>query len=125
MLKQIQDNLQKAFDKINAGANDLTDAQRESIHSQNTIYVSNDFDIGTVGDTFYIPQQTAVNPNIDQLAADIIHDGRHSEQFARGLSFNEKTMIPMENEASQFAVDVMNKIGGLLRPPSRVIKTTP
>ena len=112
VLKRIQDNLQKAFDKINAGANDLTQDQIESIHSQNRINVSNYNPNATVGGTFYITQRTAENPNIDTLSADIIHDSRHSEQFARGLSYNEKTAIPMETEASQFAVDVMDKMGG-------------
>jgi len=74
VLKRIQDNLQKAFDKINAGANDLTQDQIESIHSQNHINVSNYNPNATVGDTFYITQRTAENPNIDKLSADIIHD---------------------------------------------------
>jgi RHS repeat-associated protein len=111
-LKRIQDNLQKAFDKINAGAAKLTEEQIESIHSQNRIYVSNDNPIGTVGRTFHITQRMAENPNIDKLAADIVHDSRHSEQLARELSYNETNAIHMEREASQFTVGVINNIGG-------------
>src|SRR6185369_10637539 len=111
-LKRIQENIQKVLDKINAGAASLTQEQIESIHSQNRIYVSNDNPPGTAGGTFYIPQRQAENPNIDKFAADLIHDSRHSEQFARGISYNEETAIPMEREASQFAVGVMNNIGG-------------
>lgn len=80
-LNRIKANLQKAFDKINAGSTKLSPDQIESIHSQNRIHFSNDFDIETVGGTFYIPQQTAENPSIDKLTADIIHDSRHSEQL--------------------------------------------
>jgi len=54
----------------------------------------------------------AENPNIDKLAADIVHDSRHSEQLARGLSYNETNAIPMEREASLFTVGVINNIGG-------------
>jgi RHS repeat-associated protein len=111
-LKRIQGNLQKAFDKINSGAASLSEEQIESIHSQNRIYVSNDNPIGTFGGTFYISQKMAENPNIDKLAADIVHDSRHSEQLARGLSYNETNAIPMEREASLFTVGVINNIGG-------------
>jgi len=111
-LNRIKVNLQKVFDKINSGATKLTADQVESIHSQNRIYVSNDNPIGTAGDTFHITQRMAENPNIDKLAGDIIHDSRHSEQSARGLSYNEANAITMEQEASQFAVDVMNNTGG-------------
>jgi RHS repeat-associated protein len=111
-LKRILDNLQKAFDKIEAGAAGLLPEQIESIHSQNHINVSNYNPNATVGDTFLITQRTAENPNIDKLAGDIIHDSRHSEQFNRGLSYNEKTYLPMEMEASQFAGEAMDKIGG-------------
>ena len=54
----------------------------------------------------------AENPNIDKLAGDIIQESRHSEQLARGLSYNEVNAITMEQEASQFTVDVMNNTGG-------------
>jgi hypothetical protein len=111
-LKRIQGNLQKAFDQINAGAANLSEEQIESIHSQNRIYVSNDNPVGTVGGTFHITQRMAENPNIDKLAADIVHDSRHSEQFARGVSYNEGNAIPMEREASLFTVGVINNIGG-------------
>jgi len=111
-LNRIKDNLQKAFDKIDSGATKLTADQIESIHSQNRIYVSNDNPIGTVGGTFHITQRMAENPNIDKLAGDIIHDSRHSEQLARGLSYNEANAITTEQEASQFTVDVMNNTGG-------------
>ena len=112
VLEKIKENLKKVFDRINAAAKDLTPDQIESIHSQNKIYVTNRVDVGTFNGTFFIPQSMAENPDLDKLTADIIHDGRHSEQFARGLSFNESTMIPMEKEASQFTVDVMNNMGG-------------
>jgi hypothetical protein len=97
---------------INSGETKLTADQIESIHSQNRIYVSNDNRIGTVGSTFHITQRMAENPNIDKLAGDIVHDSRHSEELARGLSYNEANAIPMEMEASQFTVGVMNNIGG-------------
>jgi len=45
-------------------------------------------------------------------AADIIHDSRHSEQFARGLSYNGANAIPMEREASLFTLGVIDNIGG-------------
>jgi RHS repeat-associated protein len=111
-LKRIQDNLQKGFDKINSGAASLSEDQIESIHSQNRIYVSNDNPGGTMGGTYYMTQREAENPNIDKMAADIIHDSRHSEQFARGISYNEKNAIPMEREASLFTVGVITNIGG-------------
>jgi RHS repeat-associated protein len=112
-LDRIKANLQRAFDKINSGLTKLDSDQIESIHSQNRIYVTNDIDgPGTMGDTFYIPQRTAENPNIDALAADIIHDSRHSEQFARGLSYNEANAIPMEREASLFTLGVIDNVGG-------------
>ena len=50
--------------------------------------------------------------SLDKLSADIIHDSRHGEQSRRRLSYNETTAIPMEMEASQFAVGDMNNIGG-------------
>ena len=112
VFKRIQNNLQKVFDRINAGAENLSRDQIESMHSQNTIYVSNNVMLGTMGGTFNMPQLTAENPNLDKLTADVIHDSRHSEQMARGLSFDDYTMIPMEMEASQFAVDVMKDMGG-------------
>jgi hypothetical protein len=76
------------------------------------ISVSNQHFLGMNGSTFQITQRTAENPNLDKLSADIIHDSRHGEQSKRGLSYNETTAIPMEMEASQFAVGVMNNIGG-------------
>ena len=51
-------------------------------------------------------------PNTDKLAGDIIHDSRHSEQLARGLSYNEANAVTLEQEASRFTVDVMNNTGG-------------
>jgi hypothetical protein len=66
---------------------------------------------GTVNGTFYILQRHAENPNIDVLGSDIIHDSRHSEQLKRGLSYNEKTFIPMEMEASQFTLSVIETRG--------------
>lgn len=111
-LKRIQDNLQKAFDKINAGADKLTNDQIQSIGSMSRISVSNQHFLGMNGSTFQITQRTAENPNLDKLSADIIHDSRHGEQAKRGLSYNETTAIPMEMEASQFAAGVMNNIGG-------------
>jgi RHS repeat-associated protein len=111
-LKRIQDNLQKAFDKINAGADKLTKEQKESIGSMKGISVSRSGAIGMSGGTFQITQRMAENPNVDKLSADIIHDSRHAEQAKRGLSYNEKTAIPMEMEASQFTVGVINNIGG-------------
>jgi hypothetical protein len=76
------------------------------------ISVSNQHFLGMNGSTFQITQRTAENPNLDKLSADLIHDSRHGEQFKRGLSFDETTAIPMEMEASQFTVGVMNNIGG-------------
>ena len=76
------------------------------------ISVSNQHLLGMNGSTFQITQRTAENPNLDKLSADIIHDSRHGEQFKRGLSYNETTAIPMEMEASQFAVGVMKNTGG-------------
>lgn len=111
-LKRIQDNLQKAFDKINAGAEKLSTEQVQSIGSMSRISVMVRTPGGMNGSTFEIKQHTAENPNLDKLSADIIHDSRHGEQFRRGLSYNEATYIPMEMEASQFAVGVMNNIGG-------------
>ena len=111
-LKRIQGNLQKAFDKINAGAGKLTKEQIQSIGSMSRISVSNQHFLGMNGSTFQITQRTAENPNLDKLSADIIHDSRHREQSRRGLSYNETTAIPMEMEASQFAVDVMKSAGG-------------
>lgn len=111
-LKRIQDNLQKAFDKINAGADKLTKEQIQSIGSMSRISVMVRTDGGMNGSTFEMKQQSAENPNLDKLSADIIHDSRHGEQFKRGLSYNETTAIPMEMEASQFAVDVMKSTGG-------------
>ena len=111
-LKRIQDNLQKAIDKINAGADKLTKEQVESIGRLTRISVSNDHFLGMNGGTFQITQRAAENPNLDQLSADIIHDSRHREQSIRGLIYNETTAIPMEMEASQFAVDVMKSVGG-------------
>ena len=120
---RIKANLQKAFDKINAGATRLTADQIESIHSQNRIYVTNEIEgPRTMGDTFYITQRTAENPNIDKLAADIIHDSRHSEQFARGLSYKGANAIPMEREASLFALGVIDIIGGWDNNVIRVTK---
>jgi RHS repeat-associated protein len=111
-LNRIKDNLQKTFDKINAGADKLTKEQKESIGSMKGISVSRSGAIGMNGGTFQITQRMAENPNVDKLSADIIHDSRHAEQAKRGLSYNEETAIPMEMEASQFAVGVMNSIGG-------------
>lgn len=111
-LKRIQGNLQKAFDKINAGADKLTKDQIQSIGSMSRISVSNQQFLGMNGSTFQITQRTAENPNIDKLSGDIIHDSRHEEQSKRGLSYNETTAIPMEMEASQFAVGVMRNAGG-------------
>lgn len=110
-LKRIQNNLQKALDKINAGADRLTKEQVQSIGSLSRLSVGK-HEVGMNGSTFQITQRMAENPNVDQLSADIIHDSRHGEQFKRGLSFDETTAIPMEMEASQFAVGVMNNIGG-------------
>lgn len=62
---------------------------------------------GAVNGTFYILQRHAENPNIDVLSSNLIHDSRHSEQFKRGLSYNERTFIPMEMEASQFTLSVI------------------
>lgn len=111
-LKRIQDNLQKAFDKINAGADKLTNDQKQSIGSMNGLSVSKNGAIGMNNGTFEITQRMAENPNLDKLSADIIHDSRHAEQAKRGLSYNETTAIPMEMEASQFAVGVMKSTGG-------------
>jgi hypothetical protein len=111
-LKRIQGNLQKAFDKINAGADKLTNDQIQSIGSMSRISVMVRTPGGMNGSTFEIRQHTAENPNIDKLSADIIHDSRHGEQLKRGLSYNETTAIPMEMEASQFAVGVMTSAGG-------------
>jgi RHS repeat-associated protein len=116
-LKRIQDNLQKAFDKINAGfdkahpeSSKLSPEQIQSIHSMKGISVGNRA-VGMNGSTFQITQRIAETPNLDRLSADILHDSRHAEQFKRGLSFTEETAIPMEMEASQFAVDAMKRIG--------------
>lgn len=112
-LKRIQDNLQKAIDKINAGADKLTKEQKESIGSMKGISVSRSGAIGmNAAGTFQITQRMAENPNVDKLSADIIHDSRHAEQAKRGLSYNERTAIPMEMEASQFTIGVINNIGG-------------
>jgi hypothetical protein len=110
-LKRIQDNLQKAFDKINSGADKLTKDQINSIASMSGISIGKHV-VGMVGSTFQITQRMAENPSVDQLSAGIIHDSRHAEQFKRGLSYNDKTAIPMEMEASQFTVEVLNSIGG-------------
>jgi len=67
---------------------------------------------GAISATPALADEAELRARIDKLSADIIHDSRHSEQFARGLSFNEKTVIPMETEASQFTVDLMDKMGG-------------
>jgi hypothetical protein len=80
--------------------------------SMSRISVSNQHFLGMNGSTFQVTQRTAENPNLDKLSADIIHDSRHGEQSRRGLSYNETTAIPMEMEASQFAVDVMKSTGG-------------
>jgi RHS repeat-associated protein len=111
-LKRIQENLQKAFDKINAGADKLTKEQIQSIGSLNGLSVSKGGAIGMTGGTFQITQRMAENPNLDKLSADNIHDSRHGEQSKRGLSYNEQTAIPREMEASQFAVGVMKSTGG-------------
>ncbi|HEU5092381.1 MAG TPA: hypothetical protein VFT30_06830 [Nitrospira sp.] len=111
-LNKIKDNLQKAFDKINAGADKLTTEQTQSIGRMKGISVSANGPIGMVGGTFLITQRMAENPNVDKLSGDIIHDSRHAEQAKRGLSYNEETVIPMEMEASQFTVGVMNNIRG-------------
>lgn len=111
-LNRIKANLQKAFDKINAGADKLTLEQIQSIGSMKGISVSVEGPVGMFGGTFLITQRMAENPNVDTLSADIIHDSRHAEQAKRGLSYNEETAIPLEMEASQFAVGVMNSIGG-------------
>ena len=50
---------------------------------------------------------TLTNPNTDVLSVDIMHDARHAEQAARGISYNEKTAIPMEMEASSFVLGVI------------------
>ena len=112
-LNKIKDNLQKAFDKINAGADKLTTEQTQSIGRMKGISVSANGPIGMVGGTFLITQRMAENPNVDKLSGDIIHDSRHAEQAKRGLSYNEETVIPMEMEASQFTVGVMNNIRGM------------
>jgi RHS repeat-associated protein len=110
-LKRIQDNLQKAFDKINAGADKLTKEQIQSIGSMKGVSVLTRTTGGMNGSTYEMKQTMAENPNIDNLASGMIHDSRHGEQFRRGISFSPETAIPMEMEASQFAVDVMKNIG--------------
>ena len=110
-LNRIKANLQKAFDKINSGADKLTIDQKSSIASMTGISVGKSV-VGMVDSTFHITQALAENPNVDKLSADIIHDSRHAEQFNRGLYFNQATAVPMEMEASQFTVDVLKDIGG-------------
>jgi RHS repeat-associated protein len=110
--ERIKNNLQKAFDKINSGENKMLPGQVESMHSQNRISVSNENMIGTYGDTYHMTQRMAENPSIETLAAEIIHDSRHSEQIARGLNNSEANAVTMEQEASQFTVEVMNRTGG-------------
>jgi len=111
-LKRIQDNLQRVFNKVNAGADKLSTEQKQSIGNLSRISVSNQQLIGMTGGTFQISQRMAENPNIDKLASDIIHDSRHAEQVNRGLTYNNTNAVPMEMEASQFTVDVMKNIGG-------------
>jgi hypothetical protein len=110
-LKRIQDNLQKAFDKINAGADKLTKEQIQSIGSMKGVSVLTRTNGGMNGSTYEMKQTLAENPDIDNLSSGMIHDSRHAEQFRRGISFSQETAIPMEMEASQFAVDVMKNIG--------------
>jgi len=110
-LKRIQGNLQKAFDKINAGADKLTKEQIQSIGSMKGVSVLTRTTGGMNGSTYEMKQTMAENPNIDNLASGMIHDSRHAEQFRRGIDFSPETAIPMEMEASQFTVDVMKNIG--------------
>jgi RHS repeat-associated protein len=119
-LAKIQAALQAAIDKINSGETKLTKDQIESIHSMNKIQITKDpkkdnwrefRGTGTFGGTFYMNVYYVLNSTPHGLAGAIIHDSRHSEQIKRGLNYSKFT-LPMEREASEFAIGVIYRIGG-------------
>lgn len=111
-LNRIKDNLQKAFDKINAGADKLTSEQVKAINSMNGIKVTNDIPyshLNPESKVFNIRQTLAENPNLDKLTGDIIDDSFHADQKRRGVKFSGNDA---EKAASAFTVDVIERIGG-------------
>jgi hypothetical protein len=59
----------------------------------------------------FICGQDAANPNTDILSGNIMHDPRHTEQVKRGLSYNQTYAVPMEMEASQFVLGIIETRG--------------
>jgi RHS repeat-associated protein len=114
-LAKVKESITKAFDKINQANKDkpFTQGQLDSIHRLDNIQVTANRTgaEGMVGNTFYLQFNHATNPNIYVLSGDIMHDSRHAEQAARGLSYNEKTAIPMEMEASTFVLGIIETRG--------------
>ncbi len=110
-LAKVKEAITKAFDKINQALNDkpFTKEQLDSIHRLDKIQVTPNKTgaEGMGGNTFYLQFNHAANPNTDILSGDIMHDARHGEQAARGISYNEKTAIPMEMEASNFVLGII------------------
>ena len=110
-LAKVKESITKAFDKINQAHKDkaFTQEQLDSIHRLDKIQVTPNKTgaEGMVGNTFYLQFNHASNPNIDVLSGNIMHDARHSEQMARGISYGEKNAIPMEMEASSFVLGII------------------
>jgi RHS repeat-associated protein len=111
----IKKQLNAAVEKINAGADKLTSDQKKAINSMNGIEVRNDVSfsfMNTNNGVFNMTPRRAWNPNLDVLAADIIHDSFHKDQSNRGLSFEGKeNYLAREREASAFALGVAERIG--------------
>jgi RHS repeat-associated protein len=109
-LTKVKEAITKAFDKINQANKDkpFTQEQLDTIHRLDKIQVNGNKGVeGMVGNTFNIKFNHATNPNIDVLSGDIMHDARHATQAARGFSYNEENVIPMEMEASSFVLGII------------------
>jgi RHS repeat-associated protein len=87
-LLKVKESVTKAFDKINQAhkANTFSPEQLDTIGRIKTIQVNGNKGIeGMAGNTFHIRFNHAINPEIDILSGNIMHDSRHAEQMARGL----------------------------------------
>ena len=125
--KKEQEIIKKKIDDgialINKGADALTKKQQDIIKNIKGIVVRDDvtrsgvnfqtgiFTIVKTPDLIYSKDNPSY-PSASWVAAIIIHDSFHPDQFKRGLSFSgDKNGAARESEANQFAADVGALIG--------------
>jgi RHS repeat-associated protein len=110
--EKIKANIDGAIAKINSGDAKLTLEQKTAINSMKGIEVRADIpssQTNPVSRVFNIKQSLSETQDLNWLAASIVHDSFHSDQFRRGMSYNEKSQDSMERVRPTVSLRMLQK----------------